>query len=215
MHNGQPTGAQSAETTEEGAYTLLGATSGIGYSKNTDATWWIPSEDEWYKAAYFSPALGETGGYWLFPTQSDTQPNSRNGSPDDANSANYGYDDGLSNGFNGGFAVTDFPDWDPGQNYLTSVGSFFSAGSTYQTFDQGGNLAEWTDGRSGNLRNYRGGSWEDFAESLASGNPLLAYPQDEGAFLGFRLATVSVPEPSAAFLIALVAIGVGFIRKQP
>ena len=36
-------------------YTLNGATSGI-ITKNANSTFWIPSEDEWYKAAYYDPS---------------------------------------------------------------------------------------------------------------------------------------------------------------
>lgn len=42
LGNGQGSGS-----TETGAYTLSGATSGI-FTKNVGATVWIPSEDEWY-----------------------------------------------------------------------------------------------------------------------------------------------------------------------
>ena len=57
LHNGQPGGAQDAATTEDGAYTLLGAMSGI-IAKNGGAKAWIPSESEWYKAAYYDPNQG-------------------------------------------------------------------------------------------------------------------------------------------------------------
>ena len=42
LHNG----ATKTASTETGAYTLNGATSGV-FFKNPDARWWIPSEDEW------------------------------------------------------------------------------------------------------------------------------------------------------------------------
>ena len=58
LHNGQPSGAQNAATTEDGAYTLNGATSGVAISKNATAKVWIPSENEWYKAAYYDPTKG-------------------------------------------------------------------------------------------------------------------------------------------------------------
>lgn len=47
MHNGQGAG-----DTETGAYNLSGNTGIV--SKNVGATVYIPSEDEWYKAAYFN-----------------------------------------------------------------------------------------------------------------------------------------------------------------
>jgi Sulfatase-modifying factor enzyme 1 len=59
LHNGQPAGAQNSSTTEDGAYTLNGATSKAALnavSRNAGAKWFIPSENEWYKAAYYQPA---------------------------------------------------------------------------------------------------------------------------------------------------------------
>lgn len=64
LHNGAGVGAN----TETGAYTLNGANSGI-IMKNTDARFWIPTENEWYKAAYFDSIAG---GYWRYATQSNT-----------------------------------------------------------------------------------------------------------------------------------------------
>lgn len=108
LQNGQPTGLQGPGTTETGAYTLngmLGSSPGIlGITRNAGATFGLPTENEWYKAAFYTPAAG--GSYNLYATQSATQPNSRNGSASDPNSANYRYDDGIANGYNGGFATT-------------------------------------------------------------------------------------------------------------
>jgi sulfatase modifying factor 1 len=64
LGNGQGSGSM-----ETGAYTLSGNTGII--TVNVGATVWIPSEDEWYKAAYFDPTLASAGGYWSYPTQSD------------------------------------------------------------------------------------------------------------------------------------------------
>lgn len=49
LHNDQGNGS-----TETGAYTLNGATSSsalMAITRNADARYWIPTEDEWYKAA--------------------------------------------------------------------------------------------------------------------------------------------------------------------
>lgn len=48
MHNSMGSGS-----TETGSYTLGGALSGVFY-KNVGATFWIPTGDEWYKAAYYN-----------------------------------------------------------------------------------------------------------------------------------------------------------------
>lgn len=58
LGNGQGSGDM-----ETGAYTLSGATSGI-ITVNSGATVYLPSEDEWYKAAYYN---GDTASYSLYP----------------------------------------------------------------------------------------------------------------------------------------------------
>jgi hypothetical protein len=55
LNNNKPSGPQNTSTTEDGAYTLNGAVSGTTVSKNAEAKFWIPSEDEWYKAAFYNP----------------------------------------------------------------------------------------------------------------------------------------------------------------
>ena len=38
-------------------------------NKNRNALYWIPTESEWYKAAYYDPSLnGGAGGYWTNAT---------------------------------------------------------------------------------------------------------------------------------------------------
>ena len=70
LHNGQGNG-----DTETGAYTLTSAgISANTITRNAGAQWAVPSQDEWYKAAYHQPATqgGDTDDYWLFPTSSNT-----------------------------------------------------------------------------------------------------------------------------------------------
>ena len=75
LQNGQPTNlGEVAGSTETGAYTLNGATSDsalMAISRNAGATYFIPSENEWYKAAYFNPS---NSTYWTYPTQSNSTP---------------------------------------------------------------------------------------------------------------------------------------------
>lgn len=158
MAKGQPTGSQVAGTTEDGAYSLFGATSGVGFTKNAinpntsaTTTWWIPSEDEWYKAAYYDPTKDGVGGYWMYPTQSGSPPGNAIGAG--ANQANY---------YNGVYSVTQHPisSYDFTQNYLTDGAAFSASGSFYGTFDQGGNVAEWNDAVIfDSARVIRGGAW--------------------------------------------------------
>ena len=70
LENGQPTDGSG---TESGVYTIG---SGLNETRAPGATFFIPSEDEWYKAAYHQPAAqgGDADDYWLYPTASNSVP---------------------------------------------------------------------------------------------------------------------------------------------
>jgi formylglycine-generating enzyme required for sulfatase activity len=193
MNNGATNGA----STETGAYTLNGATNGVGFAKNAGATWWIPGEDEWYKAAYYKGG-GTDAGYWVYPTQSDTAPGNNIGGA--ANQANY---------YAGDYAVTQSASWSSSQNYLTDAGAFSNSASAYGTFDQGGNVYEWNDAVIGvidSIRGLRGGSWDGSeVGTLQSSYRIGGVPSAELDYVGFRVA--SVPEPSTYALLAMTAAG--------
>jgi formylglycine-generating enzyme required for sulfatase activity len=77
LHNGKRAGAPADNTTEDGVYTLpLSMTIGTGKpSPNNKNSYWLPSEDEWYKAAYYDPnKTGSGPGYWTYATMSDSAP---------------------------------------------------------------------------------------------------------------------------------------------
>jgi formylglycine-generating enzyme len=183
MHNGRPTGAQDAGTTETGVYALNGATSGVGFTKEAGAKFWIPSEDEWYKAAYHQPASAsvDTDDYWLYPTGSNEVPTvaTVNGigeiTNDDGNLANY--DSGA--------------DWNTQNGNVTTVGSGGSGSASYYgAFDMCGNVGEWNETViDGSFRGLRGGSWDDFEFDLRSSGRSFGSPGIENSILGFRVAS--------------------------
>ena len=185
MHNGATNGA----STETGAYKLDGAVSGI-FKKNTGAKWWVPSEDEWYKAAYYKGG-GKDAGYWLYPTRSNTSPGNVVGSA--TNQANF---------WKGVFSVTQSAVY-PETTSLSEVGAFTNSPSAYGTYDQGGNVLEWNDAVIGEFsRGLRGGDWNGNELGLQSltrgdgGNGAPTYKDDD---IGFRLATL--PQSSAGALL--------------
>ena len=187
------TNGQGGGSTEAGAYDLATAAPGVAPAKTPGATFYIPTENEWYKAAYYSPNYGEVGvaGYYDYATQSDTAPGNIVGST--ANQANYK---------NGVYSVTQSSSYSLSQNYLTDVGAFSGSGSFYGTFDQSGNVFQWNDldglASSGSSRGLRGGPWSDVAFDLSSSFRNTSAPSYEGVGgVGFRLASpVAVPEPS-------------------
>ena len=188
-HNECPTGVQDASTTERGAYTLDGAiTGGLDITRNPGAKYWIPSENEWYKAAFHDPRLAADGGppgndfYWLYSTMSDTVPGNDIGPLPLANQANY--NDGS------GYSVTQSLIEDPNQNYLTDGGSYEGSAGPYGTFDQGGNVWEWNDAVTPPIvsRGLRGGAW-DVGYILRSSNRPSDAPDSEFSIIGFRVAS--------------------------
>ena len=195
MNNGATNGA----STETGAYTLNGATSGVNFTKNAGATWWIPSEDEWFKSAYYKGG-GTNAGYWLYPTQSDSAPGNNIGGA--ANQANY---------YAGDYAVTQSSTYSDTLNYLTDAGAFSNSDSAYDTFDQGGNVWEWNDAVIGSSRGRRGGSWSGNGFNLRSSRRNDDDPALEREIVGFRVA--SVPEPSTAVLV-LMGVGALYLWKR-
>jgi cysteine-rich repeat protein len=183
MHNGQPTGPQDLTTTEDGSYYLNGATSNedlMAVVREPDATWVIPSEDEWYKAAYHYND-GVTGNYWDYPTQSDTAPTSE--APPGMDMTN-----GSANCWDGS-------DWAIGSPYYrTEVGAYDAkpSDSPYGTFDQGGNVWEWNEAVIDSYRGLRGGSFHYTDYGLhAAKRDYRARPTGEMYHeMGFRVAEV-------------------------
>ena len=67
-------GGTSSSSTETGAYTLIGGqTSGAAPAVNSGALYFLPTENQWYKAAYYKGG-GTNAGSWDYATQSDTAP---------------------------------------------------------------------------------------------------------------------------------------------
>ncbi len=218
LHNGQPTGAQDLSTTEDGSYFLDGAMSSTALlliEREPDATWVIPSEDEWYKAAYHYND-GVTGNYYDFPAGSGSVPGYIGDGesipdPDPGNYATYdgdGGDDGIGSPY-----------------YRTEVGEHENSDSPYGTFDQGGNVWEWNEAVViVQHRGVRGGQFASGASSaLSAGNRSQHYATDEGRGIGFRVSTVGEPGPIptvsewgliALTLLLLTGMAIKFRRTQ-
>jgi formylglycine-generating enzyme len=217
LHNGQGSGS-----TESGAYTLVGGTptpsNGNGITRNGGATVFLPSENEWYKAAYYDPAKPGGGGYWDYPTRTDATPFSDqppgNGAPSPSNTANFRKDDGIANGYDDGYAVTGSPTLVTTQNYATDVGAYPSSLSGYGTLDQGGNVFEWNETLvTGTTRGLRGAGFADDAAFLGASMRSNLGPTSETSALGFRVA--SVPEPAHLSGILVAAAALLRRRRQP
>lgn len=196
LHNGQPMGPEGPATTEDGAYHDVGDQTLFG--RNLGARFFIPTEDEWYKAAYHDSKAGLAASYFDYPTSSNTMPG--NTLPDPGNNANYRL------GFTG-YAIG-------GPYWRTQAGEFVNSASPYGTFDQGGNIYEWNEtSLYTTRRGLRGGSFYTSTLNMQASYRDNDEPTSETSVVGFRIAA-AVPEPSTTAL-AVIACGlIGWSRKH-
>ena len=186
----------SATATETGSYTIpAGRASGDVVARNAGAKIFLPSADEWTKAAFYNPT---TQSYSTWPTQSNTRPTAT--LPTGAeqitaeNTANYN------------------PQTVGVTTKMTNAGTYVNTTSTYGLFDMSGNVTEMTDtAQTGDAARFQalGGSWASTAstmDSFFSSNNVGEFrvAANATAAVGFRVAAVAVPEPGN-----MVAAGMG------
>lgn len=198
LHNGQPTGPQGPGTTEGGAYHDVGDQALFG--RNAAAKFFIPTEDEWYKAAYHNSTAGLAANYFNYPTGATAIPGrDMTEVTNSGNNANYNFD--------GDYLIG-------APYYRTPVGEFELSRSPYGTFDQGGNVFEWNETAvAGSRRVLRGGSYRFGSLDLhASMRPNAIVTDQSATYVGFRIA--SIPEPSAIMLMSMGSFAWLLVRRR-
>jgi hypothetical protein len=183
LHNGKPVGFQVALTTQDGAYDLTIASPGTTAVRKLNARFFLPSDAEWVRSAYYDGAIG---GEHVYPTRSDLQPIEAIAAPN-GDVANPG-----PNVANYNFGA----DWNLADGNVTTVGSCGpESASFFGTFDQGGNISEWTEDLSTTKRVVRGGSWASPASGLQSSSTELKDFFMEQNVTGFRIGrTINCPD---------------------
>jgi len=163
------------------------------------AKYFLPSYNEWYKAAYYNPT---NSTYYDYANGSDTAPGA------------------VASGTTAGTAVYD------GQSGPADV-NLAGGLSPYGVMGLGGNVFEWEES-SGDLANssgsssrgIRGGFWIGSSSFLSSSARYDVFlPSVEDVFVGFRVASLSssappaVPEPSMMVIGTLFGLG-GLMAKR-
>ena len=187
----------AASATETGSYTIpAGRATGDVVARNAGAQIFLPSANEWTKAAFYDPT---SQSYKTWPTNSNTRPTptvpTGNETITAENSANF-----RAVGATG---------------KITNVGTYVNTTSTYGLFDMAGNANEMTDtAQTGDASKFQtlGGSWASTAstmDSFYSSNNVGEFKIADSATaaIGFRVAAVAVPEPGNMVAAAMGIAG--------
>ncbi|MEI8371157.1 MAG: SUMF1/EgtB/PvdO family nonheme iron enzyme, partial [Planctomycetia bacterium] len=192
----------AATATETGSYTLInGQTTGSIVARNANAKIFLPSADEWTKAAFYNATAQN---YYLWPTTSNTKPTAAEPTGTELvttpNTANFKIADAAADTLK-----------------LTNVGTYVNTTSTYGLFDMLGNVTQMSDttgtGANAGLFQAFGGSYASTSTQMDqfwSSDPTSGAQFRNGgsatATTGFRVAAISVPEPGN---MVAAAMGIG------
>ena len=155
------------------------------FTRNSGAKYFIPNDDEWFKAAYYDPQRSGWKKYWNYPDRADIPPRNQG---DPANRAN--------------FQTTVLGEGPP--FYVSEVGRNQAQGY-YKIYDLGGNVWEWLEtwrGLGGRscwrcdipTKGLRGGSFNYIYVGLSKMNVDPGAPRDHYFVYGGRLARSVEPE---------------------
>ena len=210
MHHGAlsyATSALGATAIDDGAYELNGATSGTTPNKRSSALFWIPTEDEWFKAAYYKGG-GTNAGYWQTALRTDDLPH-----PVTATATGDGYQSTPAWAYISA-NVNYTAGWDGGA--MVTVGTSGGA-SVYGTYDQTGNLEEWIDVGSSSSQFIRGGGFDKHGGYIFSNSRYSVSSDRDYLDYGFRLASTyepsPVPEPSTLVIGSILGLG-GYLGRR-
>ena len=141
----------------------------------------LPTEDEWYKAAYYKP---DGSGYSTYANGEESIPPA---------------DDGW-NYYGGAYNAP----WDVGTGTQEQNGTFDMMGNVAE-WSESLLFGSYHEARSADFLSDESGQGSSAGGSYI--NPSI-YPFDEVSHCGFRVASVQVPAPGA---VVLASIGLGFV----
>ena len=170
--------------------------------RHKDAYYFLPSMDEWYKAAYHDPS---TGTYFDYPSSDGSEPTA------------------VVSGTDPNTAVYELP-IPQGPADVTEAGGL----SAYGIMGLGGNVTEWqetafigTNDSVSSTRTSRGGYWAtNTFFFLDSSTRSATYPYFEAFGRGFRVASLSsadenvIPEPGSLLVLSLLGLAGFHVNRQ-
>ncbi len=178
-----------------GAYRFNGSGAYLGVNRASAVSTFgtvyaLPTEDEWYKAAYWT---GHAADPWsLYANGTDTLPPQ-------------GVGTGWNYKYSGNFAYG-------GTAWPVGMGAQEQNG----TYDMMGNVLEWSetgDSPTSSAKRFRGGGFDEYGFKMGSTYREGAEEASNGHdTLGFRV--VMIPEPATALLFGIGGIGAWLFRRN-
>ena len=199
-------GYSAAYKFDAGGFTIW-QSSDVGFDPNNQfrnafAHYFLPSSDEWYKAAYYDPAGKH---YFKYPTGSDSVPTPTLGGSAPGTAVYIGSNPNSE----------DYQQL-VGPAEITQAGGL----SPFGTMGQGGNMLEWEETDYYFLNDstlyghgVRGGYWNSIEYDLKSTYRDGANFDFESPIIGFRVASV-VPESSTILTTRITAILFAIQRRR-
>ena len=188
--NGKSAAYKFAGTQGTSDYTLgVWSASDAGYNaanpyRNSNAIYFLPTDDEWVKAAYWNGTSLQT-----YATIGDVTPTQ----------AGWNF-------WDDGYATDPYGPWNVGSGSQELNGTYDMMGNVFEWMESPYYSGDYL---SGSFRGRRGGSCNGSDYALRSSYRYDLYPHFEGDVVGFRVA--SVPEPATLLLLSFGGL---LIRKR-
>ena len=187
------TGTQGQSDYALDTWSAAEAAGGTNLYRHKDAFYFLPTEDEWFKAAYWNGTTLQ---------QYATKAGDTLHQGDGTSGTGWNY-------YDNGYATDPYGPWDVGSGSEELNGTYDMMGNAWEWMESPYNDPSYTTGSS---RGLRGGNWVYYSSYLAASYRDIILPTSEDELVGFRVA--SVPEPGSITLLVCGLVSLIWLRRR-